>query len=91
VREAESLKPPRNGAHRHSLRNAVPHGFQIPRQVQSNGPVADLNRSGGNLTGVTVLISAAMWSKRLELLRDLIPKEASADILSIRRMLRTRT
>jgi ABC-type uncharacterized transport system substrate-binding protein len=33
--------------------------------------VTSLNRPGGNLTGVTV-ITAALWPKRLELLRDLI-------------------
>src|SRR5262249_4043297 len=36
---------------------------------------------GGNGTGVTVLTSAGMWNKRLELLHELMPKAASAGIL----------
>jgi putative ABC transport system substrate-binding protein len=45
------------------------------------GLVASLNRPGGNLTGATVFTTPAMWSKRLELLRDLKPEAASAAIL----------
>jgi len=43
--------------------------------------VASFNRPGGNLTGVTVFATAAMWSKRLELLRDLVPRAVSVAIL----------
>jgi putative ABC transport system substrate-binding protein len=45
------------------------------------GLVASLNHPGGNLTGVAVFDTAAMWSKRLELLHVLMPKAASAAFL----------
>ena len=45
------------------------------------GLVASLNRPGGNLTGATVFTTAAMWSKRLEILRDLKPEVGSAAVL----------
>jgi putative ABC transport system substrate-binding protein len=45
------------------------------------GLAASLNRPGGNLTGATVFTTAAMWSKRLDLLRDLKPGATSAGIL----------
>ena len=38
-----------------------------------SGLVASLNRPGGNLTGVTV-ITNALWPKRMELARELIPQ-----------------
>jgi putative ABC transport system substrate-binding protein len=46
------------------------------------GLVASLARPGGNLTGVTVFTTAAMWSKRLELLRDLKPEVGSVAVLA---------
>jgi putative tryptophan/tyrosine transport system substrate-binding protein len=46
-----------------------------------DGLVSSFNRPGGNLTGVTVFTTAAMWSKRLELLHGLTPKAASAGML----------
>jgi putative ABC transport system substrate-binding protein len=36
------------------------------------GLVASIQRPGGNITGMSVL-SSTLWSKRLELLRDLVP------------------
>jgi putative ABC transport system substrate-binding protein len=46
------------------------------------GLVASFNRPGGNLTGVTVFATAAMWSKRLELLHDLMPRATSVAIIA---------
>jgi putative tryptophan/tyrosine transport system substrate-binding protein len=43
--------------------------------------VGSLKHPTGNLTGMTVFVTAEMWSKRLELLRELIPSAASATML----------
>ena len=45
------------------------------------GLVSSLNRPGGNITGVT-FISAALGSKRIELLRDLVPRASGIAVLS---------
>jgi putative ABC transport system substrate-binding protein len=46
------------------------------------GLVASLNRPGGNITGVSFLTSAS-GTKRLELLRQLVPKAATIAVLVI--------
>jgi putative ABC transport system substrate-binding protein len=43
--------------------------------------VGGLNRPRGNLTGTTVFVTAAMWGKRLELVRELVPKSTSVAML----------
>ena len=49
----------------------VPVVFATGSDPVAAGLIASLNRPGGNLTGVTV-ITAALWPKRLELLREVI-------------------
>src|SRR5262245_12081316 len=52
---------------------AVPIVFVTGNDPVISGLVASLNRPGGNATGVSFLISA-VGTKRLELLRQLLPK-----------------
>jgi putative ABC transport system substrate-binding protein len=49
----------------------MPVVFATGGDPVASGLVASFNRPGGNLTGVTV-ITAALWPKRLELVRELI-------------------
>ncbi|HEX9463708.1 MAG TPA: ABC transporter substrate-binding protein, partial [Alphaproteobacteria bacterium] len=55
-----------------SATSTVPIVF-ISDDVVSQGLVGSLSRPGGNLTGVSVFETGAIWGKRLGLLHELIP------------------
>ena len=58
----------------------IPIIFAVGSDPVKSGLVARLNRPGANITGVRFL-SVALGSKRLELLRDLVPKVTSIALL----------
>src|SRR5580704_10154388 len=58
----------------------IPIVFVIGSDPVQHGLVASLNRPGGNITGVT-LFSSALISKRVELLRQLVPGTTAIGLL----------
>jgi putative ABC transport system substrate-binding protein len=63
-----------------SVTAAVPIVFVTAGDPVMQGFVASLNRPGGNITGVSTL-SSALESKRLGLLRELVPQAAIIAVL----------
>jgi putative tryptophan/tyrosine transport system substrate-binding protein len=64
-----------------SATSTIPIVFITADDPVKDGFVTSFNRPGGNLTGVTVFTTAAMWNKRLELLHELMPNAAFAAVL----------
>jgi putative ABC transport system substrate-binding protein len=58
----------------------IPIVFVSGGDPVQGGLVASLNRPGGNITGVT-LVNTALLAKRLDLLRQLVPKAETIGVL----------
>ena len=72
--------PPATFAARSATSN-IPIVFIGGDDPVRDGLVASLNRPGGNLTGMTVFTTPAMWGKRIELLHNVAPRATSAAVL----------
>jgi len=60
---------------------AIPIVFAAGTDPVADGIVASMNRPGGNITGVTS-IAAALASKRLQFLRQLVPNIETVGVLT---------
>src|SRR5262245_18344436 len=60
--------------------SAIPIVFLVGRDPVELGLLASFNRPGGNVTGVNIL-NVTLAEKRLELVRELVPKAAVIAIL----------
>ncbi len=58
----------------------IPIVFAVGIDPVAAGLVASYNRPGGNATGVT-LVAAPLGQKRLEILREVVPKAATAAVI----------
>jgi ABC-type uncharacterized transport system substrate-binding protein len=63
-----------------SATNTIPIIFQVGSDPVAMGLVASLNRPGGNATGISTL-SAEITPKRLQLLRELVPRATTISVL----------
>ena len=66
-----------------SLKTPVPFVFVTGGDPVQDGLVANLNRPGGNVTGV-VFFSSVLAAKRFELLRQLVPQASTIAVLTNR-------